>query len=592
MPSKTTNNTTSEIQSNVNSAQTEYNSSYAQLLTDIESLNTTVNKTINDEVDRLIPKEEKSRIMRNTSSKTIDSLISGLKPSDYFTITGVDASSIPNAMQIAKDSMKPSDIIRPSNVDETTWNSYTPDQKKDAVLADTSKLEEFVFKGMPTTEKRSYIKADPAIYFDMLPDSEKLYLIAQYTQSEDEELGNTSKFMDKLDKSQKRKDQLKSSIKKKATKLLTSLQQTIDQNKALINTLKSEISAEKAELHKLQTTPIDITKFSEFYKSKNPNVKVPPIDELKKLAKADREDTIKALKKSIKDKETDLQSAITENSKAIETIESLKKSLETKLASKDIFVGDQAISEDSQSTTDSTLPSMAANTFGSENPDPNLPQSKKAKNMMKNMIEKTDLETFRDYLQQYSYQDLVAMAKKLKGPFNKNNLDDFLSVAYNDMKKSDTDSKAFGPIKKLLEKKCGITKVSQLTDMNSLSNEQLQNVQFLLMDLNNNYSTKPQAEKDQIDLLMQYVKLGMLKRECEHFKFFKNLVRNREQKQRFNMLTTQLEKHAENQYTERNSILDNLNEFRKRIKQPPIDKSKKLRSPQTPHRNTYDAHEL
>lgn len=54
---------------------------------------------------------------------------------------------------------------------------------------------------------------------------------------------------------------------------------------------------------------------------------------------------------------------------------------------------------------------MAANTFGSENPDPNLPQSKKAKNMMKNMVEKTDLETFRDYLQQYSYQDLVAMAK-------------------------------------------------------------------------------------------------------------------------------------------------------------------------------------
>lgn len=182
--------------------------------------------------------------------------------------------------------------------------------------------------------------------------------------------------------------------------------------------------------------------------------------------------------------------------------------------------------------------------------------------------------------------------QKLKGPFNKNNLDDFLSVAYNDMKKTDTDSKAFGPIKKLLEKKCGITQVSQLTDMNSLSNEQLQNIQFLLMDLNNNYSTKPQAEKDQIDLLMQYVKLGMLKRECEHFKFFKNLVRNREQKQRFNMLTTQLEKHAENQYTERSSILDNLNEFRKRIKQPPIDKSKKLRSPQTPHRNTYDAHEL
>ena len=592
MPTKATNNTTAEIQSNVNSAQTEYNSSYAQLLRDIESLNTTVNQTINDEVDRLIPKKEKSRIMKNTSSKTIDSLISGLKPSDYFKITGVDASSIPDAMQIAKDSMKPSDIVRPSSIDKTTWDSYSVDQKKDAILADSSKLEEFVFKGMPVTEKRAHIKADPAIYFDMLPDSEKLYLIAQYTQSEDEELGNTSKFMDKLDKSQKRKDQLKSSIKKKATKLLTSLQQTIDQNKTLINTLKSEITTEKAELHKLQTTPIDITQFAEFYKAKNPNAKPPTIDELKKIAGDDRDTTIKALKKSIKDKETDLASAIAENSKAIETIESLKKSLETKLASKDIFVGDQAISDDLPSTTDSSLPSMAANTFGSENPDPNLPQSKKAKNMMKNMVEKTDLETFRDYLQQYSYQDLVAMAKKLKGPFNKNNLDDFLSVAYNDMKKSDTDAKAFGPIKKLLEKKCGITQVSQLTDMNSLSNEQLQNIQFLLMDLNNNYSTKPQAEKDQIDLLMQYVKLGMLKRECEHFKFFKNLVRNREQKQRFNMLTTQLEKHAENQYTERSSILDNLNEFRKRIKQPPIDKSKKLRSPQTPHRNTYDAHEL
>lgn len=586
------NNTTSNIQSNLSAAQTEYNNSYAQLLSDIENLNTTVNKAINDEVDRLIPKKEKSRIMKKTSDKTINSLISELKPSDYFTITGVDASSIPDAMQIAKDSMKPSDIVRPSAIAEATWNSYSVDQKKDAILADTSKLEEFVFKGMSDTEKRTHIKADPAIYFDMLPNSEKLYLIAQYTQSEEEELGNTSKFVDKLDKSQKRKDQLKSSIKKEATKLIESMKHTIEQNKQLINDLRKDISQEKAELHKLQTTPIDITKYAEFYKSKNPNATPPTLDELKTLATEDRDTAIKALQDSITEKESDLQSAITENSNATQSLTALIKSLEAKLASKDIYVGSQAISEDSPSSTDSQLPSMAANTFGSENPDPNLPQSKKAKNMMKNMVETTDVETFRDYLQQYSYEELVAMAKKLKGPFNKNNLDEFLSVAYNDMHRLDKDAKTFGPIKKLLKDKCGIDQVSQLTDMNSLTNKQIQDIQFLLMDLNNNYSTKPQAEKDNIDLLMQYVKLGMLKRECEHFKFFKNLVRNKEQKQRFNMLTVQLEKHAQNQYSDRNSILDNLNEFRKRIKQPPIDKSKKLRTPQTPHRNNYDAHEL
>lgn len=586
------NNTTTNITSNLNSAKNEYNNGYMQLLSDIENLNTTVNKSINDEVDRLIPIDEKARIMNNTSDKTINALISELKPSDYFTITGVDASSIPNAIDIAKKSMKPSDIVRPSSIPKSTWDSYSLEQKQDVILTDNSKLDEFVFKGMSNLDKLTYIKANPAIYFDMLPNSEKLYLIAQYTQSEDEELGNTSKFIDKLDKSQKRKDQLKSSIKKEATALIESMKQTIEQNKALITSLRTEITNEKSELHTLKTTPIDITKYAEFYKSKNPNAKPPTLDDLKTLAQEDKDAAIKALEDSIYDKETDLQSALTENSSATLALTSLIKSLEAKLASKDIYVGSQAISEDSPSVADSSLPSMAANTFGSENPDPNLPQSKKAKNMMKNMVEQTDLQTFRDYLQQYSYQDLVSMAKKLKGPFNKDNLDKFLSVAYKDMKRLDTDAKSFGQIKKLLDVKCGITQVSQLKDMNSLSNEQLQNIQFLLMDLNNNYSTKPQAEKEQIDLLMQYVKLGMLKRECEHFKFFKNLVRNREQKQRFNMLTTQLEKHAENQYAERSSILDNLNEFRKRIKQPPIDKSKKLRSPQTPHRNTYDAHEL
>ena len=586
------NNTTTNITSNLSSAQNEYDNGYAQLLSDIENLNTTVNKSIDDEVDRLISIDEKERIMNKTSYKTISALISSLKPSDYFTITGVSASSIPNALDIAKNSMKPREIVRPSSIPKLTWDSYSLDQKKEAILQDDSKLDEFVFKGMSNLDKISYIIANPAIYFDMLPNSEKLYLIAQYTQSEDEELGNTSKFIDKLDKSQKRKDQLKSSIKKEATKLIESMKQTIEQNKALITALRTEITNEKSELHTLKTTPIDITKYAEFYKSKNPNAKPPTLNDLKTLAQDDRNTAIQALEDSISAKEADLQSAINENSNATQTLTLLIKSLESKLASKDIYVGSQAISEDSPSVADSSLPSMAATTFGSENPDPNLPQSKKAKNMMKNMVEKTDLETFRDYLQQYSYQDLVAMAKKLKGPFNKDNLDKFLSVAYQDMNKADDNAQTFSLIEDLLKDKCDINKVSQLKDMNSLTNDQLQNIQFLLMDLNNNYSTKPQAEKEQIDLLMQYVKLGMLKRECEHFKFFKNLVRNREQKQRFNTLTTQLEKHAENQYTERSSILDNLNEFRKRIKQPPIDKSKKLRSPQTPHRNSYDAHEL
>lgn len=82
---------TSQIKSNGVSIDDKYASTLEQLQNDIKSLDSTVNRAISEEVDRLIPKEEKTRIMSNYSDEIILKKVRALKSSDYFKITGKDS---------------------------------------------------------------------------------------------------------------------------------------------------------------------------------------------------------------------------------------------------------------------------------------------------------------------------------------------------------------------------------------------------------------------------------------------------------------------------------------------------------------------
>ena len=579
---------TSQIKSNTNAAESKYTATLAQLQSDVAKLKDCVTATINGEIDRLIDKDEKKRIMDSYSDEIIKKKVRALKPDEFFTIIGVGIQDIPNAESAAVSVMKPSDLKKPDGYPDITWDLIDLDNKKSvfyASLPDAEK-QKYVFKGIPDSEKIAKVKADPEIFFETLTEDDKLYLIAQYSAREDEKDGTRQGFNNKLEKSQKRKDRLKEAIKKAANSVIKSMEDTIAVNDNLIKQLEAQIIKKKQELMELEQKPIDISKY---YQAKNQALSPDQLEAIEKRAKAE---AIGKMEKSIEDLEKDLIAAKDAQKEARTKLNEYKKQIEDMLAGKNIYVGSQAINEN-DSTRSSTLPDAAANRFGNAaTGNSQLKQHQKAKNMLHNMMLGTDVQDFRDMLRMYSYKDLSAMAMQLRGPFSKRNLENFYQTAFTDMRDQDGKKK----INTILKAKFGPDfKLSSLRNMNNMSAEQIKKIQGVLTELNDNYSIKSQKEKEEIDLIMDYFKVGMLMRETEHFKGIKNIWRsitNNEKAQRFKFLRTQLTRHSQNVYDEKNSIVDRYNSFRESIHVAGVDKSKIIRNPKTPNRTGRDEYTL
>jgi len=579
---------TSQIKSNGETAESKYKSTMAQLKTDVDKLKGIVSSTIDTEIDRLIDKKEKSRIMGNYSDEMITKKVKALKPSDYFKITGQRIADIATAKDDAISVMKPSEVKRPGTITEADWNAKNIDEKKEAFYdsLSNSEKEKYVFRSIPDTDKVTAIKQDADYFFDALSEDDKLYLIAQYSAREDEEQGTRQAFDNKLEKSQKRKDRLKASIKEAANAVIKSMDAIIAKNNQLIQKLEAQILQKKQELLDLQQKPIDVSKY---FQVKNQNLTP---DQLKQLEEDAKKDAIKDAQDAIDDLQKDLKDAKAAQKKVVEKLNNYKEKIENMLAEKNIYVGSQSIKEN-DSNDSNKLPDTASNKFGmTATGNSKLKQRQKAKNMLENMMLGTDVADFREMLNQYSYEDMVAMAYQLRGPFNKNKLRRFYDIALEDMKNKDEDGTT--TVKGVLDKTFGnnVISIDDLKNMSKLPPEKIQKIQDKLTELNANYSTKSQEEKEQIDLIMDYVKIGMLRRETEHFKGIRNFFRSRVANQRLKTLTVQLRKHAENVYDEKNAIADRYNSFRRSIHVTEVDKSQIIKNPKTPNRNQRDQHIL
>lgn len=579
---------TSQIKSNGETAESKYKSTMAQLKTDVDKLKGIVSSTIDTEIDRLIDKKEKSRIMNNYSDEMITKKVKALKPSDYFKITGQRIADIATARDDAISVMKPSEVKRPGTITEADWDAKNIDEKKKAFYdsLSTSEQEKYVFRSIPDTDKVTAIKQDADYFFDALSEDDKLYLIAQYSAREDEEQGTRKAFDNKLEKSQKRKDRLKASIKEAANAVIKSMDAIIAKNNQLIQKLEAQILQKKQELLDLQQKPIDVSKY---FQVKNQNLTP---DQLKQLEENAKKDAMKSAQKAIKELQKDLKDAKAAQKEVVEKLNNYKEKIENMLAEKNIYVGSQSIKEN-DSNDSNKLPDTASNKFGmTATGNSKLKQRQKAKNMLENMMLGTDVADFREMLNQYSYEDMVAMAYQLRGPFNKNKLRRFYDIALEDMKNKDEDGTT--TVKGVLDKTFGnnVISIDDLKNMSKLPPEKIQKIQDKLTELNANYSTKSQEEKEQIDLIMDYVKIGMLRRETEHFKGIRNFFRSRVANQRLKTLTVQLRKHAENVYDEKNAIADRYNSFRRSIHVTEVDKSQIIKNPKTPNRNQRDQHIL
>ena len=116
---------TTRITQNKNSKIAEYTSGLAQLKADIKGLNLTVDKTINTEIDRLIPQSEKKRFMKTDMANKVnlDRKIASLKPSSFFEMIGESADTIAEAERYALAAMKPSDIEKPEGITDADWKT-------------------------------------------------------------------------------------------------------------------------------------------------------------------------------------------------------------------------------------------------------------------------------------------------------------------------------------------------------------------------------------------------------------------------------------------------------------------------------------
>lgn len=579
---------TSQIKSNGETAESKYVSTMAQLKTDVDKLKNIVSTTINTEIDRLIDKNEKCRIMRNYSDEIITKKVKALKPSDYFKITGQRIADIATARDDAISVIKPSEVKKPEGITKADWEAKNINEKKEAFydsLSDSEK-EKYVFRSIPDTNKVTAIKQDADYFFDALSEDDKLYLIAQYSAREDEEQGTRQAFDNKLEKSQKRKDRLKASIKETANAVIKSMDAIIAKNNQLIQKLEAQIIQKKQELLDLQQKPIDVSKY---FQVKNQNLTP---DQLKQLEEDAKNDAIKNAQDAINDLQADLKDAKDAQKEVVKKLNNYKEKIENMLAEKNIYVGSQSIKEN-ESNDSNKLPDAASNKFGmTATGNSKLKQRQKAKNMLENMMLGTDVADFREMLNQYSYEDMVAMAYQLRGPFNKNKLRRFYDIALEDMQNKDKNGTT--TVKGLLDTTFGRDEISidDLKNMSKLPPEKIQKIQDKLTDLNKDYSSKSQKEKETIDLIMDYVKIGMLRRETEHFKGIKNFFRSRVANQRLKTLTVQLRKHAENVYDEKSAIADRYNSFRRSIHVTEVDKSQFIKNPKTPNRNQRDQHVL
>lgn len=252
------------------------------------------------------------------------------------------------------------------------------------------------------------------------------------------------------------------------------------------------------------------------------------------------------------------------------------RSLEEMLADEEIYVGNYSNIE----TTKSGYSYNKLNTVNSngEETKSNLSTKKKASNILENLLTISSVEELRNMLRSNTYKELITMATNIERQSDRTKLGEFCDVAFTDMRKSDKGPKLDGA--KALLNSTGL-KLKHLRDMSDLDENQVRGIQDILSDLQQNRENKTHTEIEDGDLLMDYVKLGMLKRHAESLGVLKKLFRSKEKELRFNALTSQLEEHASNQYTEHITAINEENEFRRLLKQPPVDATKRVERPKT-----------
>lgn len=580
-------------------------SAYNQLISEIKELDYTVDQVINSEIDRLIPSSEKKRFMRTDSANKVelDRKIASLKPSSFFKIIGESADSIPDAETYALEAMKPSDIKKPEGLSDADWRAKSLAEKKQAYYNDIkannpSKLEEFVFKGMPAAEKRKKITQNANIYFDMLSRDKKLELIARYGEMEDVIEGRDKLFEDKLGKAHKGKEGKKAEIKAKAIALIASMKEVLKQNEKEIADLQKKIEEEENKLIELKAKEIDISKFAEFYKQKNPKTPVPDVDKLRQMAQDERDKVIAAKETHIAELKADLGTAITEQENATNALNDAITELKKALESKDIYIDSQSTDESSSTPNQNNSVVQNTNSGNVQASDPKMSQSKKSGNMLEDMIGtkkdtgSIDLEDFKDMLHSHSYEQMVAMAKQLKGPIKKGDLTEFYDLAWKNLKRQHDRSGLFRKINKILGAANIGIELDDLKNITSIGEDKVEELQYVLQDYISDYSNKTKEEQETIDALMDYVKIGILRRQAQHFKGIKDLFTKKTMRLCLGNFTRLLEKHAENYYNRESSIYNRVNTLRAKLKLPPIDVSKKVRQPKTLNKDKPTEHTL
>lgn len=135
-------------------------------------------------------------------------------------------------------------------------------------------------------------------------------------------------------------------------------------------------------------------------------------------------------------------------------------------------------------------------------------------------------------------------------------------------------------------------KIDSLANIDNLNIEQLEKLQDLI-EYNKNYSSKSKEEQEVIDTLMDYLKIGVLKRQVRPLWKKKPSIIRKEKEKRILIgnLTKTLEDHGMVFWDRENSIYARLNQFRKSIKLPEIDIASRIgKRPKRPNPDNRDEH--
>lgn len=555
----------------ITSDKDEYINKANDLINSINNINSTIKDIIDTEMHRLLGPSDKE--FAAESDRNMKKNINKMSQEQFFKVATKSGAHLDayqeiltndpaHAETLAKSAMKAGKLERPSTIDLKTWEGYSIEKKKNAYYTylessaepeNQQKLKELVFDGMKYEEKKEMLEGQYEKYIESLSVEEKLELIARYSEKEKSE-SNEQTFTQSLEVAQEDLDSKRKTLESECNQLINSMKNVISINDMNIETLRQTVTMARQNLESACHNAYNT------YLASNPPS---PILKEKEYIETrySSEQEYEILKAQVDSATENLQDAIEAQNEAV-------TALKEKIEELDRY-GIELNKKRNTDTSRSDNQGNSLNNSGTSNSK--LSQKEKADNAFYNMFGKykeggeANAEDIKNMLHNESYEKLVSQAMQQKGILKRIRLKSFYGkFMWNELVSKAKKDGIYQGIEDILQAEDVGIELEDLKKFRNLNVEQLTKINNLLTG----YKSKTVIQQEQLDSLMDFIKLGLLIKQTNYRKTLSNKKRDLIK----NILNTS-EKRAIGYHSRESKIINKTNKWLETIKTPHLKRT-------------------